>query len=33
MVALRGPVIRFSPHLYNRMNDVERALEVISGMP
>ncbi len=33
MVALRGPVIRFSPHLYNRMADVERALEVISGMP
>ncbi len=33
MVALRGDVIRFSPHLYNQMADVERALEVISEMP
>ncbi len=32
MVALRGNVIRFSPHLYNQMADVERALEVISEM-
>ena len=33
MVALRGDVIRFSPHLYNQMTDVERALDVISSMP
>ncbi len=33
MVALRGDVIRFSPHLYNQMADVERALDVISAMP
>ena len=32
-VALRGNVIRFSPHLYNQMGDVERALDVIAGMP
>ena len=32
-VALRGNVIRFSPHLYNQMADVERALDVISSMP
>ncbi len=32
-VALRGNVIRFSPHLYNQMADVERALDVIAGMP
>ncbi len=33
MVALRGDVIRFSPHLYNQIKDVERTLEVISNMP
>ena len=33
MVALRGDVIRFSPHLYNRVSDVERALKVISSIP
>jgi len=32
MVALRGDVIRFSPHLYNQMADVDRALDVISKM-
>ena len=32
MVALRGDVIRFSPHLYNQMSDVERALEVLGGI-
>ena len=32
MVAQRGDIIRFSPHLYNQMADVERALDVISNM-
>ena len=33
MVALRGDVIRFSPHLYNQIKDVDRALNVLSEMP
>jgi selenocysteine lyase/cysteine desulfurase len=31
-VVCRGDIVRFSPHLYNRMEDVARALEVLEGI-
>lgn len=31
-VALRGDVVRFSPHLYNSMADIDRALDVLKAV-